>query len=81
MIEFNENTCQVLIDLHVVNLTESIATKAGKTKTVSLRELMASKTYALLLDPDSLLCLESPAYILDMYEAEQVGNWDWWSEI
>jgi hypothetical protein len=35
----------------------------------------------LLAEPDSYLCLESPAYILDMLDAERSGDWDRWLEV
>lgn len=81
MVEFNENTCQALIDLQVVNLTETLAGREGKSKTDCLREFMASKTYELLAEPESYLCLESPAYVLDMLDAERSGDWDRWLEV
>jgi hypothetical protein len=81
MVEFNENTSQALIDLHIVKLTETLAEREGKSKTDCVRKFMASKTYELLADPESYLCLESPAYILDMLEAERSGDWDRWLEV
>ena len=42
---------------------------------------MKSKTYALLINPESFLYLESPAYVLDMVDAEQRGDWDRWLEV
>ena len=81
MLEFNENTSQALIDLHVVRLIEALALREGKSKTDCVREFMASKTYELLADPESYLCLESPAYILDMLDAERSGDWDRWLEV
>lgn len=81
MVEFNESTCQALIDLHTVRLVETLAEREGKPKTDCVRELMASKTYELLADPQSYLCLESPAYILDMLDAERSGNWERWLEV
>ena len=81
MVEFNENTSQALIDLHIVKLVETLAERDGKSKTNCVREFMATKTYELLADPESYLCLESPAYILDMLDAERAGNWDRWLEV
>ena len=81
MVEFNDSTCQALIDLHVVKLIETLAERERISKTDCIREFMASKTYELLADPESFLCLESPAYILDMLDAEHSGNWDRWLEV
>jgi hypothetical protein len=81
MVTFDEKTSRALIDLHTVKLTEVLAKRGGKSKTECIRELMATKTYALLIDPESYLCLESPAYIMDMLDAEHKGDWDRWLEI
>jgi hypothetical protein len=81
MVEFNESTSQALIDLQVVKLVETLAGLEGKSKTDCVREFMTSKTYELLADPESYLCLESPAYILDMLDAERTGDWDRWLEV
>jgi len=78
---FNENTSQLLIDFHVAKLAETLAERNGKPKTACVREIMASKTYELLADRESFLCLESPAYVLDMYDAERSGDWDRWLEV
>jgi len=78
---FNEATSQTLIDLHTVTLAETMAKRSGKSKTECVREFMASKTYELLIDRESYLCLESPAYVLDMYDAELSGDWERWLEV
>jgi hypothetical protein len=81
MVIFDKKTSQVLIDLHTVKLTEILVRREGKSKTECLREFMATKTYELLTDPESYLCLESPAYVMDMLEAERAGNWERWLEV
>ena len=81
MITWNEKTSRGLIDLHITKLVDAISVSEGKSTTDCLREFMATKTYDLLCDPESYLCLESPAYIMDMLEAERSGNWDEWLEV
>ena len=77
----NEQSTAFITDLVVTNVVDAIAKKNGKGVTETLRELMKSKTYALLLNPESYLFLESPAYVLDMIDAEQSGDWDRWLEV
>ena len=76
-----ENSTVFITDLLVTNVVDTLAKKSGKTVTDTLRELMESKTYALLLNPRSYLYLESPTYVLDMIEAERNGDWDRWLEV
>ena len=70
-----------IIDLIVTNVVDTLAKKNGKNATETLRDLMKSKTYALLINPESYLFLESPTYVLDMIDAEQCGDWDRWLEV
>jgi len=44
-------------------------------------QFMNSKTYELLCDPESNLCFESNAYILDMFQHEIDNNWEEWLKI
>lgn len=74
----NEQSIIFVTDLIVTNIVDELAQKSGKSATETLRELMKSKTYALLMNPEAYLFLESPAYILDMIDAEQSGDWDRW---
>jgi hypothetical protein len=62
-------------------VVEALAKKSGMSVTETLRELMKSKTYVLLLNPESYLYLESPTYVLDMIDAELSGDWDRWLEV
>ena len=77
----NENSAAFITDLVVTNVVDALAKKSGKSETETLRELMRSKTYALLLNPESYLYLESPTYVLDMIDAEQCGDWTRWLEV
>jgi hypothetical protein len=62
-------------------VVDALAKKSGTAVTETLRELMKSKTYVLLLNPESYLYLESPTYVLDMIDAELSGDWDRWLEV
>jgi hypothetical protein len=48
--------------------------------TEALREFMATKTYDVLMKPNSLLYRESPACLVYMVEAELAGDWRRWME-
>jgi hypothetical protein len=77
----NEQSTNFITDLLVTNVVDALAKKSGSNVTETLRELMRSKTYALLLNPESFLFLESPTYVLDMIDAEQRGDWARWLEV
>jgi len=77
----NEQSISFIIDLLTTNVVDELAKKNGSSVTETLRELMRSKTYALLINPESFLFLESPAYVMDMVDAEQRGDWDRWLEV
>jgi hypothetical protein len=81
MVTYNEGTSSMLIAGHVTKLVDCLAREKGISTTDCLREFMATKTFAVLREPESYLCLESPEYIRDMYEAEQRGDWDSWLEV
>jgi hypothetical protein len=80
-VTINEQSTGFITDLVVTNVVEALAERSDRTATETFRELMKSKTYALLMDPASYLFLESPAYVLDMIDAEQRGDWDSWLEV
>ena len=67
-------------DILATRLTQIISARDGISPTDAIRKIMASLTYDLLLDPESFLYLESVEYILDMYDAEQRGDWERWME-
>ncbi|MDR1532003.1 MAG: hypothetical protein LBS62_07440 [Clostridiales bacterium] len=80
MVTFNENTSKLLIDLQAATLVDALAKAETKNATDCLREFMTTKTFELLADPESYLCLESPAYVMDMLDAERAGDWERWLE-
>ena len=81
MVEFNTQTSEALINLHIMKIVETLSEQEKKSKIECLRDFLVTKTYDLLADPLSYLCLESPAYVLDMLDAERSSNWDRWMEI
>jgi predicted metal-dependent phosphotriesterase family hydrolase len=49
--------------------------------TEGIRLFMATKTYSLLVNPESYLALESVEYVLDMLKAELSGDLKRWLKI
>jgi hypothetical protein len=79
MIE-EKRSIELCQDVLATRVAQMIAERDDITQTEAIRKLMATETYGLLLDPESYLHLESAEYILDMYDAEQRGDWDRWME-
>ena len=77
----NKQSAAFIINLIVTNVVDTLAKNSDKNVTEALRELMKSKTYTLLINPESYLFLESPTYVLDMIDAEQCEDWDRWLEV
>jgi hypothetical protein len=77
----NEKTTQFTIDILAAKVAEQLSCGSDKSQTETLRDFMATKTYQLLLNPKSFLFLESPAYIIEMVNAEQAKDWDTWLEV
>jgi hypothetical protein len=77
----NEKTARFTIDVVAAKVAEALSRDTGKTPTAALRDFMGTKTYQLLLNPKSFLFLESPAYIVEMIEAEQSEDWETWLEV
>jgi len=77
----NEQSIEFIINLLTTNVVDALAAKSGKSATETLREFMKSRTYSLLIDPESYLFFESPMYVLDMIDAEECGDWERWLEI
>lgn len=77
----SEQKAEFIISLLTAKISELLAANTGKTITDSMRDFMATKTFLLLFNPRSYLYLESYAYIMDMLDAEYVGDIDRWMEI
>jgi hypothetical protein len=70
---------EICQDIVATRASEMISEREGVGMTEAIRMLMATKTYALLLDPRSYLYLESAEYVLDMFLAELRGDWEYWA--
>ena len=75
------NKAQYCADLVATVAVSLYAKEKGLSPTEALRIIMDTKTYELLQDPDSRLCFESAASILDMLYAEERGDWDEWVKV
>jgi len=81
MVTFTPQIALTLINLEITNLVDKLASDENKSPTDCLRKFFETYTCALLVDPDSYLCLESPSYIRDMLNAEEEGDWTRWQEV
>jgi hypothetical protein len=70
--------CKELVTTQVV---DGYARNHNMKTTDVLRYFMGTKTYLLLQNTASYLCLENAPYILDMLEAEESGDWARWALI
>ena len=70
--------CADLVATAVVSL---YAKEKGLPTTEALRIVMGTKTFELLLDPESRLCFESAESILDLIHAEERDDWDEWVKV
>jgi high-affinity K+ transport system ATPase subunit B len=77
----DENAIAFIVKVLTANVAEELARLSGKSTTDALRDFMATKTYNVLMKPKSQLYRESPAYLVDMVEAEQSGDWQRWLEV
>jgi hypothetical protein len=76
-----QNQVDLIKTVITANVAKMSAQKSHKKKTDALRDFMGTKTYKLLIKPDSVLFRESPDFILDMYEIEKAGDRDRWLAI
>jgi hypothetical protein len=78
----NENKrVELCQDILAARVTQMLAARANISPTAALRKLMNTQTYGLLLDSESYLHFESAEYILYLYDAEQRGDWELWTEM
>jgi high-affinity K+ transport system ATPase subunit B len=77
----DENAVTFIVKVLTANVAEELARISGKSTTDALRDFMSTKTYNVLMNIDSGLYRESPAFVLDMVEAEQAGDWQRWLEV
>jgi hypothetical protein len=77
----DENAISFIVKVLTANVAEELAVILEKSTTDALRDFMMTKTYNVLIKPHSLLYRESPAYVVDMVEAEMAGDWERWLEV
>ena len=81
MIQTNNNSVVFCIDILATRVAEEIARQKEIAAKEAIRLFMSTKTYSLLIDTESRLYLESFEYVMDMFEAEESGNWPRWLEV
>ena len=74
------NKIHLCIDALAADVSDKLSQESGTTVSEALQAFMKTKTYALLLDEQSLLYLESAEYVYDMLLAEQHEDWEHWTE-
>jgi hypothetical protein len=72
---------QYCADIVATGVVSQYAKEKGLPPTEALRIIMETKTYDVLQDPESRLCFESAASILDMIHAEERGDWNEWEKV
>jgi len=75
------NKAQYCADIVATAVVSQYAEAKGLTPLEALRIIMGTKTYAVLQEPESRLCFESAASILDLIFAEERGDWDEWLKV
>lgn len=75
------NRAELCRDILAARVTQMIAARENIEPTDALRKLMNTLTYNLLLDSESYLHFESAEYILYLFDAEQRGDWELWTEM
>jgi hypothetical protein len=81
MMTIIEDTPRICADLVLTRVAERYAAEHELTNTEALRRIMATKTYELLQDPESLLCYESAESIYALLQDEAHGDWDEWLKV
>jgi hypothetical protein len=81
MMEMTEYTPRLCADLVLTRVAERYATENNLTNTEALRRIMATKTYELLQDPESMQCYESAESIFALLKDEERGDRDSWMKV
>jgi hypothetical protein len=79
--DFSENMPQLCADLVLARVAERFAKENDLTNTEALQRIMETKTYDLLVKPESKMCYESTESILALLKDEESGDWDAWMKI
>jgi hypothetical protein len=69
--EVTENTPKLCADLVLARVAASYAKEKSLTNTEGLEQIMKTKTYALLENPESKLCYETAESVLALLEADE----------
>jgi len=77
----SDTVVEVCIDSITAQVADAYAAEQNIPVTDALRLFMTTKTYALLIKPESYLYLESAPYVEDMLDAELSGDWERWMEV
>lgn len=64
----------LILNYHIKYVVEEIMKQHGLNKIEVQNRFISSETYTLLCNLDSHLYLESPEYVLDMYQSELNGG-------
>jgi hypothetical protein len=81
MTESIEKQMKMCADVVTANIAARISSENNIPLTDALREFMLTKTYKLLQDIRSYLCVESKEYVWDMLECEKRGDYAGWMRI
>ena len=72
---------QYCADIVATVAVSKYAKEKGLPTTEALRIIMGTRTYNVLQIPESRLCFESAASLLDLIDAEERGDWDEWAKV
>jgi hypothetical protein len=77
----SKGTINIAIESLTAQVADSYAEAHALSVTEAIQFFMTTKTFELLLNPESGLYLETAPYVEDMLSAELSGNWDRWMEV
>jgi hypothetical protein len=72
---------EFVADMTAAEVARRYAGQKGISTTEGIREFMTTKTYELLMNPNSYLSLESVEYVIDLLDAELRGDNERWLEV
>ncbi|MDR0852059.1 MAG: hypothetical protein LBN36_06150 [Clostridiales Family XIII bacterium] len=76
--KITKETIKFCIDTLVVEVAQKYAEENNIDATNALRHIICTKTYEVLIAPESYLYLESAEYVFDMLISEEDGDWESW---
>jgi len=81
MSDVNDSVVEVCIESITAQVVDAYADIQKIPVIDAMRLFMATKTYELLINPNSYLYLESAPYVEDMLYAELSNDWESWMEV